>query len=201
MAVACSAEQTKIVHDSWPWFGFEDPTPDLATMPQGKVNLIDAFGMDIAFDAGGLPARFTWRGADLAAAFAVGDVVTASFDPNVQSYSVTGLKGTAVAMHYGKGDLPATLPAVPGGGPNLSMVPVCTLEETKACPMPEHRTLFTLQASLGATDTTIEAGQTGQVDAWKVYHVKTIHSEFFTAGDCFADKYFEGMVHALYVKP
>lgn len=189
------------VTSSWPWFGFEDPTPDLSTGAQATVAVIDAFGMDLAFDAGGAPARFTWTGADLAQVFTVGDVVTATFDPNVQSYVVTGAKGQAVAMRYGKANVPATLPAIPGGGPALALETACVLEEQKTCLMPEHRTLYTLHATLAGADKAIPSGQTAFISNWQIRHVKTLLSDFYTVGDCVHDTFFDGMVHALEIKP
>ncbi|MDI1432372.1 hypothetical protein [Polyangium sorediatum] len=196
---ACTAEQDKVVLGSWPWLGFEDPTPDLTNGAQATVAAVDALGMELAFDAGGMPARFAWEGANLGEVFAAGDVVTAKRDN--QSYLVSGAKGQAVAMRYANAEIPAMLPAIPGGGPQLSIVVECVNQQKKDCPETEVRTLYSVNALAGMDEEQIPSGGTAQVGDWKIHHVKTTFVELYTGMECTSEKFFDGMVQALEVKP
>ncbi|MRG97996.1 hypothetical protein [Polyangium spumosum] len=195
---ACTAEQNAVVQASWPWLGFEDATPDLSSGAQATVAVVDAFGMELAFDAGGMPARLAWQGPDLGEVFAVGDMVTAKQEG--QSYLVSGTKGQAVVMRYANADVPAALPALPGG-PSLVLSLACVSEQPKDCPEADRRTLYSISALLGDDGGQIPSGETMQVGSWKIHHVKTMYIELHKSPECTPERFFDGMVQALEVKP
>lgn len=202
---ACSAAEGMVATQSWPWFGFEQalptPMPDLANGAPATVAAIEPGGLRITFMGAASDVRLAWSGADLKQVFTAGDMITVTTDAGVQDVRVTGAKGQAVVLRYANSTVPATLPAIPGGGPNLAMEATCVFEQVKMCPMAEKRTLYTITASMGADNAKIPSGMTGQVGTWQIRHIKTMNLEFFTAMDCMPDHFFDGAVHALEVKP
>jgi hypothetical protein len=196
---ACSAEQQAALLASWPWFGFEDPTPDLTNGAPAMVTAVDMAGMDLTFEPSGMAARFAWAGPSLAEVFSAGDPVTATSEGF--SFRVSGTKGQAVVLRFAGGDKPAALPAIPGGGPSLDYSVECAYEQQKTCPTPEILTSYAITASIGDDGGLIAAGKTLQVGSWKIYHPKTSFVELYKEPDCFPEKFFDGMVQALEVKP
>ena len=190
---------------SWPWFGFEqalpDPMPDLNNGAAATVTAIEIGGMRLTFTGAASDVRLAWVGPDLKQVFATGEMVTITTDAGVQAYRVTGAKGQAVVLRYANANVPTTIPAIPGGGPNLALETECAYEQVKMCPIAERRTLYSLSASLGADSVNIPSGMTGTAGAWQIHHVKSMNVEFYTGMDCTPDKFFDGIVQALEVKP
>jgi len=202
---ACSAEQTAVALDGWPWFGFEqalpNPMPDLNNGAGATVAAIEMGGLRLTFDGAASDVRLAWVGPDLKQIFTAGDMVTVTTDAGVQAFRVTGAKGQAVVLRYANATVPATIPAIPGGGPNLALQEECLQEQVKMCPLAEKRTLYSLDASLNGQTTSIPSGMTGTLGTWQIRHVKSMNLEFFSGMECLPDKFFDGAVHALEVKP
>lgn len=202
---ACSAEQATVALDGWPWFGFEqalpNPMPDLNNGAAATVSAIEMGGLRLTFDGAASDVRLAWVGADLKQIFTAGDMVTVTTDAGLQAYRVTGAKGQAVVLRYANAMVPAMIPAIPGGGPNLALEEECLHEQVKTCPLAERRTLYELTASLNGQSTSIASGKTATVGTWQIHHVKSMNLEFFSGMECLPDKFFDGAVHALEVKP
>jgi hypothetical protein len=201
---ACSTAEAMVAADGWPWVGLEQmpmPTPDFANGAPATVSSIDVGGLILTFPGAAPDARLAWEGAELNQVFAKDDMVTVTMDAVLQAYRVTAAKGQAVVLRYANANVPATLPAIPGGGPALALEVECAFEQLKMCPLPERRTLYSLSASLGPDSAKIPSGMNAQVGTWQVHHVKTMNIELYSAGDCLPDHIFDGIVQALEVKP
>lgn len=205
MLTACSAEEGALALDGWPWFGFEqalpDPMPDLSNGAGATVAAIEMGGLRLTFDGAASDVRLAWVGPDLKQIFTASDMVTVTMDAGVQAYRVSGAKGQAVVLRYANATVPMMIPAIPGGGPNLAIEEACLHEQVKTCPMAERRTLYGLTASLNGQTTNIASGKTGTLGTWQIHHVKSMNLEFFSGMECLPDKFFDGAVHALEVKP
>lgn len=205
MLAACSAEQTTIALDGWPWFGFEqalpNPMPDLNNGAGATVAAVEMGGLRLTFEGAASDVRLAWVGSDLKQVFTAGDLVTVTTDAGLQAYRVAGIKGQAVVLRYANATVPAMIPTIPGGGPNLAIKEECLQEQVKMCPLAEKRTLYSLEASLFGETTTIPSGMTGTLGMWQIHHVKSMNLEFFSGMECLPDKFFDGAVHALEVKP
>ncbi len=202
---ACSAADGMVALASWPWFGFEqalpDPMPDLNNGASATVTAIEVGGIRLTFAGAASDVRLAWVGPDLKQVFAAGEMVTVTTDAGLQAYRVTGAKGQAVVLRYANATVPQTIPAIPGGGPNLALELECAYEQLKMCPTAERRTLYSLSATMGADSAKIPSGMTGKVGTWQIFHVKTMNVEFYTGMDCTLDEFFDGTVQALEVKP
>lgn len=201
----CSMAEATVALMSWPWFGFEqalpDPMPDLNNGAAATVAAVEPGGLRLMFDGATSNVRLAWSGPDLNQVFTVGDTVTVTTDAGLQDYRVAGAKGQAVVYRYANAMVPTTIPPIPGNGPNLALEIACRHEQTKTCPQPERRTLYGLSVSLGMETAQIPSGMTGQVGTWQIGHIKSMNTEFYTGMDCTPDKFFDGTVHALEVKP
>ncbi|MBK9261758.1 MAG: hypothetical protein IPM54_18400 [Polyangiaceae bacterium] len=202
---ACSAEQGMVALEGWPWFGFEkalpDPKPELNSGAPATIVAVELGWLSMTFDGAAVDSRLGWVGPDLNEVFTAGDMVTVTMDAGLQAYRVAGAKGQAVVLRYANAEVPQALPAIPGGGPNLSIEVECAHEEKKMCDAPDRRTLYTLTASLAAGSTKIPSGMTGQVGTWKIRHIKSMNLELHSGAECTLMKFFDGAVHALEVKP
>lgn len=202
---ACSDPEGKVALEGWPWFGFEqqlpDPMPNLANGAPAAVVAVELGGLRLKFDGAATDVRLAWAGPDLNPVFMAGDMVTVTVDAGLQDYRVTGNKGQAVVLRYANATVPAMIPAIPGGGPNLALETECVYEQTKTCPLAEKRTLYSLIASTAEANAKIPSGMTGQVGTWHIKHIKSMNLEYYTAMDCMPDKFFDGLVQALEVKP
>lgn len=202
---ACSPAEGMVAFASWPWFGFEqalpDPMPDLNNGAAATITAIEIGGMRLTFAGAASDVRLAWVGPDLKQAFAAGEMVTVTTDAGLQAFRVTGAKGQAVVLRYANAEVPAMIPAIPGGGPSLSLELACAQEQLKMCPIAERRTLYGLSASLGADSVKIPSGMTASVGAWQIHHVKSMNVEFYAGMDCTPDKFFDGTVQALEIKP
>jgi hypothetical protein len=205
MIAACSAEQGMVAAASWPWFGFEqnlpDPKPDLNNGAAATVSAIELGGLRLTFEGAASDVRLAWSGPDLKQIFAAGDMVTVTTDAGLQAYRVTGAKGQAVVLRYANATVPAMIPNIPGGGPNLTLEEECVFEQVKTCPQAERRILYRLNASLNGVNATIASGMTGTVGTWQIGHIKSMNLEFYSGMECLPEKFFDGAVHALEVKP
>jgi hypothetical protein len=201
----CSTAEEMVALTGWPWFGFEqalpNPMPDLNNGAAATVTAIEVGGMRLTFDGAASDVRLAWIGPDLNQVFAQNDIVTVTTDAGLQAYRVTGAKGQAVVLRYANATVPQTIPAIPGGGPALALDVECAYEQLKMCPIAERRTLYGLSASLGANSSKIPSGMTGKVGVWQIHHVKSMNVEFYTGMECTPDKFFDGIVQALEVKP
>lgn len=204
-APACSADESTVALASWPWFGFEQalptPMPDLANGASATVSAVELGGLKLLFAGAASDVRLAWAGPDLNQVFKAGDMVTVTTDAGLQDYRVANAKGQAVVLRYANATVPTMIPAIPGGGPNLALEIACVHEQVKTCPQAERRTLYGLSVSQGANSAKIPSGMTGTVGAWQIQHVKSMNTELFTAMDCMPDQFFDGVVHALEVKP
>ncbi len=201
----CSADESTVALASWPWFGFEQalptPMPDLANGAPATVAAIEAGGLKLTFDGAASDVRLAWAGPDLKQVFTAGDMVTVTQDAGLQAYRVTNNKGQLVVLRYANATVPTMIPDIPGGGPNLALEVECVHEQVKMCPQAERRTLYGLSASQGANSAKIPSGMMGTVGTWQIQHVKSMNIELFTVMDCMPDQFFDGVVHALEVKP
>ncbi len=201
----CSTAERMVALTGWPWFGFEqalpDPMPDLNNGAAAMVAAIEVGGIRLTFVGAASDVRLAWAGPDLNQVFMKDEMVTVTTDAGLQAYRVTGAKGQAVVLRYANAMVPQTVPAIPGGGPNLALELECAVEVVKMCPIAERRTLYGLSASLGADSAKIPSGMTGNVGVWQIYHAKSMNAEFYTGMDCTPDSFFDGIVQALEVKP
>lgn len=156
--------------------------------------------MRLTFDGAATDVRLAWVGPDLKQIFTAGDMVTVTTDAGLQDYRVTGDKGQAVVLRYANATVPQTLPAIPVGGPSLTLELECAYEQTKMCPIAERRTLYGLSASLGVNSAKIPSGMTGNVGVWQIYHAKSMNFKAYSGEMCLPDEFFDGIVQAIEIK-